>query len=55
MEIETTRLMLRNYRTEDWERVHIYGADPIFSRYEAWGPNTPEDTKKFIADMVAQL
>lgn len=54
MKIETARLLLRNYRTEDWERVHIYGKDPVFSQYEAWGPNTPEDTKKFIADMVAQ-
>ena len=54
MNIDTPRLVLRNYKTEDWERVHIYGADPIFSQYEAWGPNTHEDTKKFIADRVTQ-
>jgi ribosomal-protein-alanine N-acetyltransferase len=54
MEIETGRLLLRDYRIEDWERVHIYGAEPIFSKYESWGPNTIEGTQRFIADMVAQ-
>jgi RimJ/RimL family protein N-acetyltransferase len=54
MTLQTPRLHLRDYRPEDWERVHIYGKDPVFSQYEAWGPNTPEDTKKFVADMVAQ-
>ncbi len=46
--------MLRNYDHYDWERVHIYGSDPDFSKYELWGPNTVDDTKNFIADMVLQ-
>ncbi len=54
MEIQTARLILRNYQAEDWERVHIYGADPDFSKYENWGPNTVEDTKKYISDMVLE-
>jgi ribosomal-protein-alanine N-acetyltransferase len=52
--IETQRLIIRNFRDEDWERVHLYGSLPDFSQYEAWGPNTLEDTKKYIAEMVAQ-
>lgn len=52
LKIETTRLILRNYRTEDWGQVHIYGSDPDFSKYELWGPNTLEDTHKFINDMI---
>lgn len=52
--LETKRLILRNYRTEDYQRVHIYGSMPEFSQYEEWGPNSLEDTKKFVADMVAQ-
>lgn len=51
-ELLTSRLKLRNYESSDWERVHIYGSDPDFSKYEFWGPNTIEDTQKFIADMV---
>jgi len=52
--IETKRLVLRNFRSDDWERVHIYGSDPDFSKYEAWGPNSVDDTKKFISEMVRQ-
>jgi RimJ/RimL family protein N-acetyltransferase len=50
----TQRLLLRNYRAEDLERVHIYGAVPEFSRFESWGPNSIDDTKIFISDMVSQ-
>ena len=52
--IETKRLILRDYLPEDWERVHAYGGNPEFSRFEAWGPNSPEDTRKFVNDMVLQ-
>jgi [ribosomal protein S5]-alanine N-acetyltransferase len=54
MNLTTERLLLRNYKTEDWERVHIYGSDPDFSKYELWGPNTVDDTHKFVAEMVRQ-
>jgi ribosomal-protein-alanine N-acetyltransferase len=54
-QLETDRLILRSYRDDDWERVHIYGASPKFSQFELWGPNTIEDTKKFISDMVTQM
>ena len=54
MNLTTERLLLRNYKTEDWERVHIYGSNPDFSKYELWGPNTLEDTHKFVTEMVQQ-
>lgn len=55
MEImHSPRLVLRDYTPEDWARVHIYGSDPDFSKYEYWGPNTIEDTQKFIGEMVQQ-
>jgi [ribosomal protein S5]-alanine N-acetyltransferase len=52
--LESNNLILRNYRPEDWERVHVYGSVPEFSQFELWGPNTVEDTKKFISDVVSQ-
>lgn len=52
MRFETERLLLRDYTPEDWETVHIYGKDPEFSKYEPWGPNSIEDTKKFISDNI---
>ncbi len=54
MNLNTNRLLLRNYEPQDWERVHVYGSDPDFSKYEMWGPNTLEDTHKFVAEMVQQ-
>ena len=54
MIFETVRLLLRNYTSEDWERVHIYGSSADFCKFEVWGPNTLEDTHKFVGDMVAQ-
>lgn len=54
MKITCERVILRNYESTDWERVHIYGANPDFSKYEIWGPNTIEDTHKFISEMVQQ-
>lgn len=54
MTFTTERLLLREYKAEDWERVHLYGSDPDFSKYELWGPNTLEDTHKFVADMIQQ-
>lgn len=52
--LKTERLTLRNYIADDWERIHIYGSNPDFSKYELWGPNTLEDTHKFVAEMVQQ-
>ena len=54
MSLTTNRLSLRNYMPHDWERVHLYASEPEFSKYEFWGPNSVEDTQKFIADMVHQ-
>lgn len=54
MLLKTSRLALRNYRPEDWVSVHSYACQPEFSRFEAWGPNSEEDTHKFISDMLNQ-
>lgn len=52
--IEATRLVLRPYRLEDFERVHAYGSLPDFSKYDVWGPNTEEDSRKFIEDAITK-
>jgi len=54
MMLSTERLILRPYVPEDWERIHIYGKDAEFSQYELWGPNSEEDTKKFVSDMIKE-
>ena len=52
--LKTERLVLRDFQPGDFAAVHAYAAIPEFSRFEAWGPNTPEDTRKYIADMMTQ-
>ena len=47
-------ITLREYRKEDWERVHLYASIPDFTQYEAWGPNTEADTKNFIELMLTK-
>ena len=53
--LETPRLVLRPYRAEDWQHVHRYASIPDFSQYDVWGPNSVEDTKRFVADCIAHL
>lgn len=50
--LETPRLVLRDYLFEDWEPIHVYAQDPEFSKYEPWGPNSEEDSRKFVTDML---
>jgi [ribosomal protein S5]-alanine N-acetyltransferase len=54
MFIEGKKIILREYSEADWERVHIYGSSSSFTEYEAWGPNSVEDTKAFISDMLVK-
>lgn len=53
MHIETERLIIRDFTADDWEDVHIYAKDPLVTRYMLWGPNTEEETKSFIARVLA--
>ncbi|MHA4810877.1 GNAT family N-acetyltransferase [Flavitalea flava] len=46
--IDTVRLVLREFKKSDWERVHEYARDPMVLQYEAWGPNTEAETKRFL-------
>lgn len=48
MQIETRRLLLREYINTDWEAVHEYARQGDILIYEAWGPNHVDDTLAFI-------
>jgi len=51
--IRTERLVLREFEEADWRAAHSYGSNPEVVRYMDWGPNTEEDTKKFIQRTIA--
>jgi [ribosomal protein S5]-alanine N-acetyltransferase len=46
--IKTKRFLLRDFQAEDWTAVHMYAADPDVVQYMDWGPNSEDETKKFI-------
>ena len=52
--IVTPRLRLSEYAEADFEGVHAYAQDPETVRFMTWGPNQPEDTRKFIRRAIAQ-
>ena len=54
MQIQTARLILRDYLPADWSELHEFSKDPEFSQYDAWGPNSEQDTKDFVARMIAE-
>ncbi len=53
MIIETERLILRDFQKSDWKEVHEYSIDPDVSVFMEWGPNSQEDTLKFIDNAMS--
>ncbi len=47
------RLMLREFSPDDWEAVYAFTSRPEVSRYQAWGPNTPEDAQTYVGRACA--
>lgn len=52
-QIETERLLLREFLKTDWKAVHEYASDPEVVRYLEWGPNTPDETVAFLEGTLA--
>jgi RimJ/RimL family protein N-acetyltransferase len=49
MKLETERLILRDFASDDWRRVLEYQSDPLFLRYNEWTQRTPEAVQEFVA------
>lgn len=48
MQLETQRLLIREFTDEDYGPVHSYASDPAVTKYMLWGPNTGEQTKDYL-------
>lgn len=48
MQMETNRLIIREFQMEDTAAVHLYASNPEVARYMIWGPNTEEETAEYI-------
>ena len=47
--LETTRLILRPFAPGDFEAAQSWAGNPANTRYMAWGPNSEEQTREFLA------
>lgn len=50
--LETERLILRDFRGEDWTAVLAYQSDPQYLRYYEWTGRTPEAVQAFVRYFV---
>ena len=48
MELITDRLILREFRADDWPAVLAYQRDPRYLRLYAWTERTPEAVQDFV-------
>lgn len=42
-------VQLARFTPEDVADVHAFASDPLVCAHTTWGPNTPEDTRDFVA------
>jgi RimJ/RimL family protein N-acetyltransferase len=54
MELVTERLILREFRENDWPDVYAYQVDPLYLRYKKWTGRTPEAVQEFVQIFLAQ-
>ncbi len=50
--LETERIILRSWQKGDFEAAHAYGSVADNVTFMGWGPNSQEDTRKFIKQSI---
>ena len=54
MRRETERLVLREFAPDDFEDVHAYSSDYETVRHMMFGPNTEEETRKYLEEQCRE-
>ena len=54
MQLETERLLIRDFNQTDLNAIHEYSSDPEVVRYMPFGPNTPEQSKAFLDRAISR-
>jgi RimJ/RimL family protein N-acetyltransferase len=52
VELAGERVVLREYREDDWRAIQRYASDPEVCRFMKWGPNTEEETRDHVNGSV---
>jgi [ribosomal protein S5]-alanine N-acetyltransferase len=53
--IQTARLVLRRFSTDDLEAFQAYRSDPVLARYQGWEPVSDEHARSFLAEQERQV
>ncbi len=53
MQLESERLLLREFRLTDWPAVDAYTSDPDVVKYMHFGPTTEAETREHLAGCLA--
>jgi RimJ/RimL family protein N-acetyltransferase len=54
MILTTERLLLREFREDDWPTILAYQNNPLYLRYYEWTARTAEDVREFVQMFLAQ-
>ncbi len=54
MQIQTKRLLIRDFTEADFDAVYAYGSDPAVVRYMVFPPSTPESSREHLTRCMAQ-
>ena len=52
MQLNTSRLLLREYVQDDWRAVLEYQRDPRYLKFYAWNDRTEEDVRAFLQQFI---
>jgi ribosomal-protein-alanine N-acetyltransferase len=54
MQITTHRLMLREFRRDDWYSLNLLESDPLAVKYQSYAPHTEDDSRAYLEkNMIA--
>ena len=53
MELTTPRLVIREFRPDDYTSTHAYGSDAEVTRHMIFGPNSEQETRAFLERVMA--
>ena len=54
MNIETSRLLIRKFKYEDWQDVYTYTSDANVMKYIPEGVFSKDDAKKFVNENMKE-
>jgi len=54
VELRTKRLILREFREDDWQAVLSYQSNPLYLRYYEWTERKPDEVQAFVRVFLDQ-